>query len=258
MASSYSLMTAVGRNKEAAALANGAALKITEIAIGDGDRIPSGGETELLNEVHRKPVAASGPVTGYPNAAFFDMHLEAQEGPFVIREAGLFDQAGAMIAIVRYNPPINKPIALDSGQSAEATLRILVVFSDLENLVLQISSTNTYVSAERRIDTDDGIDGGGDGSQDRTHKLAFGKLPIIAANQVHMTNDRFALFDPSAGRHKGLSPEALAAALGTAPFANVPETVAGELDNKKTHPKGVKAAIDNSRATSPDYFYGLM
>ena len=48
---SFALMTNLGRAKEAAAIANATTIEITHIAIGDGSTVPSGGETELYNEV---------------------------------------------------------------------------------------------------------------------------------------------------------------------------------------------------------------
>ncbi|WP_299084110.1 phage tail protein [uncultured Ruegeria sp.] len=140
---SYAMLTNVGRNKEAAALADGTPLSITAIAWGDGTRIPAGGETALESEQGRKPVAARGVTAGALNTAFFEVLLAEDEGPFVIREAGLFDTEGDMIAVAHYNPPVNKPLT-----TVSAHLRINVVFSDLENLIIQIDASTAFVSAD--------------------------------------------------------------------------------------------------------------
>ena len=160
--SSFAILTNTGRNKEAASLATGVALNIVSLAWGDGDRIPAGGETSLLNEQGRKQVQAQGLVSGANNTAFFDILLDESEGPFVIREAGLFDADGDLIAIAKYDPVVNKPL-----NTVSALLRINIVFSDLENLILQVSSTNAFVPAERQINTGVGLLGGGDLSNDR-------------------------------------------------------------------------------------------
>jgi hypothetical protein len=134
---SFALMTTIGRAKEAAALANGTPIQITHIAIGDGSTIPSGGETELYHEVARKTISANGIVIGATNTAYFDCFLSAAEGPYTIREAGLYDSEGDLIAIARYDPPINKPVPA-SGQVIEATIRLEVAFSDTANIVVVI------------------------------------------------------------------------------------------------------------------------
>ncbi|MBT2130125.1 phage tail protein [Aliiroseovarius lamellibrachiae] len=181
--SSYALMTNVGRNKEAAALANGTSLSISQIAWGDGDRSPSGGETALLNETGRKDVQGTGQVAEALNTAFFEILLDANEGPFVIREAGLFDVDGDLIAIAKYDPPVNKP-----KDTVSALLRIHVVFSDLENLILQVQSTDAYVPVERKVTAGAGLAGGGDLSGDRTVVVDFATqaeaLAGVAATKV--------------------------------------------------------------------------
>ena len=71
----FAILTNTGRNKEAAAIAEGIALTITEMAWGDGKHVPAGGELALENEQGRKPVQASGTVPracdqleiGFPN-----------------------------------------------------------------------------------------------------------------------------------------------------------------------------------------------
>jgi len=134
---SFALMTNLGRSKEAAAIANGTAIVITHIAIGDGTTVPSGGETALYHEIARKSISGHGTVTGAANVAYFDIFLEAAEGPYTIREAGLIDQDGDLIAIARYDPPINKPIP-SSGQTVEGTVRLEVAFSNIANVTIVV------------------------------------------------------------------------------------------------------------------------
>lgn len=137
---SFALMTILGRNKEAAALANGTTIQITQIAIGDGTTVPSGGETALYHEVDRKTISGHGTVVGASNVAYFDCFLAAADGPYTIREAGLYDIAGDLIAIAKYDPPISKPIP-SSGQTVEGTIRLEVAFSDVANVTIKIDPT---------------------------------------------------------------------------------------------------------------------
>ncbi|MGB3044203.1 MAG: phage tail protein [Xanthobacteraceae bacterium] len=134
---SFAVMTTVGRAKEAAALANATAITVTNIAIGDGATVPSGGETALYHEVARKTISGHGTVVGASNVAYFDCYLSAAEGPYTIREAGLYDEDGDLIAIAHYDPPINKPVP-ESGQTVEGTVRLEVAFSDVASVVIKI------------------------------------------------------------------------------------------------------------------------
>lgn len=132
-------MTNLGRAKEAAALANGTSVVITHIAIGDGTTVPSGGETALYQEIARKAISGHGTVVGASNVAYFDIFLEAAEGPYTIREAGLIDEDGDLIAIAKYDPPINKPVP-SSGQTVEGTVRLEVAFSNVANITIVVDS----------------------------------------------------------------------------------------------------------------------
>lgn len=134
---SFALLTNLGRAKEAAALANATTIEITHIAIGDGATVPSGGETALYHEVDRKTISGHGTVVGADNVAYFDCYLAAADGPYTIREAGLYDSDGDMIAIAHYDPPIMKPVPA-SGQTVEATVRLEVAFSNIATVVIVV------------------------------------------------------------------------------------------------------------------------
>jgi phage-related tail fiber protein len=250
--SSYAIMTNVGRNKEAAALANGTSLSVTEIAWGDGDRVPGGGETALLNEAGRKQVQGNGLVPETLNTAFFEILLDANEGPFIIREAGLFDVDGDLIALAKYDPPVNKP-----KDTVTALVRINVVFSDLENLILSVQSTDAYVPVERNLGTGAGLLGGGDLSEDRALTVDFAseaeavagartdKVMSPALVAAIMAN----VLDGAPGALDTLNE--LAAALGDDP--NFAATVLAEIGNLKTPVVAAiadDAALDAVNATS--------
>lgn len=163
---SFTILTNTGRNKEAALVASGEAMVITEMAWGDGTRIPSGGETSLENEQGRKLVMAKGITEDALNTVFFEILLAEDEGPFVIREVGLFNDDGDLIAIAHYDPPVNKPL-----DHVSATLRINVVFSNLENLIIQVDPSKSFVPASREIEAGYGLSGGGDLSENRVFEI---------------------------------------------------------------------------------------
>ncbi len=254
MTQSFFIPTTVGRNKFAGSLGTGDPIQVSEFAFGTGSRVPTGGETSLETELFRKPVVASGLYPDIQDAAFFEVKVVGDDLTFPVQEVGLYDDDGDMIGIGYYENAISK-----IGETFEITLTQVMVISDLENLVIQLVSPDAKVAAARLVSTEDGIDGGGDLSQDRTHKLAFQKLEERTAAQVVEAEndiDWFAFHDSSSGVHRKIKKSELAKALGvdvlvqtvgdlTIPaFASTLETIAGELSNKKTHPAGVKAAID--------------
>jgi hypothetical protein len=95
------ILTNIGRSKIASATPE-SQLNITHVAVGDGN----GGyppisvdNTALINEVYR--VEAQAPLRDANNAdvLIFEGSISASAGPFTVREIGLFDIAGDLIAI---------------------------------------------------------------------------------------------------------------------------------------------------------------
>ncbi|MFV1534847.1 phage tail protein [Phaeobacter sp. JH209B] len=170
MSEPYGFLTNKGRQLEAAALANGTALNVAEIAWGTGARAITGGEISLENETGRAPVIASGIHPDNSSVAFFRHDFAAQDGPYIISEAGLFDAAGNMLAIVTYPVPMPKPL------NFALTFDIMVAFSDLENLNINVLTPGSLVPEERRIDTGSGLVGGGDLSGNLNLSLDPGAL----------------------------------------------------------------------------------
>ena len=138
MAQRHSIVTVIGRNKEVAKLAAAESFVLTEIALGDGDRYPAGGETELENELHRGVVTGSGVEAGEPNAVWFDLYVPANVATFHSQEIGLFDEDGVLYALSRYDAPVPK-FGPDSTSLSDQTFRIVVVFSDTENIVVTLN-----------------------------------------------------------------------------------------------------------------------
>ncbi|UTS79570.1 phage tail-collar fiber domain-containing protein [Phaeobacter piscinae] len=161
----YGFLTTAGRAANAAALATGAILPVAEIAWGDGTRAITGGEAALENETGRAPVAAWSIDPANADVALFHHYFAADDGPFVIAEAGLFDADGTMLAIVTYPTPFAKPLNFNPE------LVLAVAFSDLENLQIELTAPSSLVPAPRKIIAGNGLAGGGDLSQDRTLAL---------------------------------------------------------------------------------------
>lgn len=133
----HSVTTVAGHNKEAAKKALNQPVVFTHIALGDDDRYPTGGETELGNEVHRGAITGKGTVPGVPNATFFDITVPDDVATFFAREIGLIDEDGVLYALSRYDAPIPK-FGPDSANQSAFTFRIIVIFSATANIVIEV------------------------------------------------------------------------------------------------------------------------
>lgn len=198
------IITNAGRNAVAAALANNTPITVTHIAFGSADRFPTGGETALTTEVIRKAVLNYGVTED--GKTYFDARLEADDGPFVLYEIGLFDASGTLLFIGRING-FNKLVMVD--QPITLDMRAYVLTSQFQNVVVQVDTSFAFVSAERRIIAGAGLTGGGDLSADRTLGLDFAALDALAAVDVHLVDDTMVIWDESAAAFKSFNMDAI-------------------------------------------------
>lgn len=227
------LITNAGQSAVAQALADGTPITVTEVAFGTEDRHPTGGETALTTEVVRKPVLASG-VDG--QKTYFDARLEAEDGPYVLYEVGLFDDAGTLLFIGRMEG-FNKLVLAEQPITLDA--RIYVLTSQFQNVVVQIDTSFAFVPADRRVDTAEGVTGGGDLSANRTLKLDIGTIAsTMTAAEMDKDADRLAIWDADdAGNpvQKAISPRELGNAIGGFPLSLIgPAEVYPGTDNTYT------------------------
>ena len=101
----YAIPTDLGRAWNARAALGQAVSPITHLAVGDGDRTPTGPEIALLHETLRVPIAASGQ-SADGLAVFFDGRLGPNVGPLLVREAGLYTSTGKLDAVARRDDPL--------------------------------------------------------------------------------------------------------------------------------------------------------
>ncbi|WZL14749.1 hypothetical protein [Vibrio phage vB_VpaM_XM1] len=137
-----STLTTIGRSKLASATPENQ-LNVTEIAVGDGDGgYPpiSPSTTSLANEVWRGN--ASLPIrTDDDLVIIFEGSIPANIGGFVVREVGIFDDAGDLIAIGTTSE-IEKP-DLSSGSSVALTVRLHVLLDNASQVTLMFNDTTT-------------------------------------------------------------------------------------------------------------------
>ncbi|MGI3901235.1 MAG: phage tail protein [Janthinobacterium lividum] len=94
--------TTYGEQKIAAALAGGQPLTVVAIAVGDGGGSPVSpveGQTALTHEVWRGAISSWGVDPADTRRIVVHVTVPATAGPFVVREAGVYDGAGGLICV---------------------------------------------------------------------------------------------------------------------------------------------------------------
>ncbi|EHP5822099.1 phage tail protein [Escherichia coli] len=160
----YTLLTDIGAAKLASAAALGVPLNITHMAVGDGGGTlptPDAKQTALINEKRRAAL----------NMLYIDPQNSCQiiaeqvipenEGGWWIREVGLFDESGALIAVG--NCPESYKPQLAEGSGRTQTVRMVLITSSTDNITLKIDpavvlATRKYVddkALELKVYVDD-------------------------------------------------------------------------------------------------------
>ena len=149
MANYLTIITNLGAAKIAAALANGSNVNISQMAVGDGmgnATTPDPTQTALVREVYR---ANLNSLTRDPNNANYiiaEMDIPANVGGWTVREFGLFDNAGALIAVGNY-PDSYKP-TLDQNSARDMIVRAIIQVSDAANVILNVDPSLVLASRQ--------------------------------------------------------------------------------------------------------------
>ncbi|PRP72441.1 hypothetical protein BUE93_01530 [Chromobacterium amazonense] len=152
----FTLLTAVGKNKLAAASTGGAPLKLTHMAVGDGDNggyyIPSEAQAALKHEVWRAPLNNLSTDPQNPNWIIAELVIPDEVGGFTIREVGVFDADGALIAVGKF-PESYKPVLAD-GANKQLYVRLIMEVSNAAAVTLQVDPSvvlATRATVDQRI-----------------------------------------------------------------------------------------------------------
>lgn len=160
----FAILTAVGEAKQANADALGIPWTFSEMAVGDAngtDPIPDRLQTELINEWRRSPLNQLWVDPKDPNVIVAEQIIPAEVGGRWIREVGLYDAAGDLVAVANC-PPSYKPL-LSQGSGRTQTVRMNLIVSGTTNIELKIDpsvvlATRAYVD-QRVIDEVAKLDG---------------------------------------------------------------------------------------------------
>lgn len=143
----YIILTDVGAAKIAASQTGGPAVTLSTIRVGDSNGAyyePTAAQTALVNQVWSGAISTLVPDTLDPTTYTAETVIPASDGGFFIREAGLFDSTGALIAIGKY-PLIQKTVAVD-GAAEDVAIRFLIKVSPTADITLSIDTSVVYAT----------------------------------------------------------------------------------------------------------------
>lgn len=152
MSAIYSaILTNAGQAKLANALALGVPLKITHMAVGDGNGqpvTPNPAQTALVKEQRRAAINTLFQDPTNQSQLVAEQIIPEDVGNWWIREAGIFSEDGTLIAIAN-TPDTYKPL-LSSGAGRTQVIRIVLIVSDTSAVELKIDpavvlATRKYV-----------------------------------------------------------------------------------------------------------------
>ncbi|MDT3693606.1 MAG: phage tail protein [Mucispirillum sp.] len=143
----FTVLTDVGKQKLAEAIANETALDFTEMAVGDSNGTsyePTSDMTALKHVTYRAAIGSMKINAEDKNIMEFEFVVPASTGGFYIREAGLYSSDGTLIAISRLPEQYKADMAEGAGSSM--TVRILVAISSDAQIYITVPASITYAT----------------------------------------------------------------------------------------------------------------
>lgn len=138
----YTILTEIGKAKMASAAAQGAKIQFKDLALGDGNGSyydPDESQTSLRKEVWRGEINTVTIDKDNPNWIVLEVVVPADVGGFMIREAGVFDVDGDLIAVGKY-PETYKPLTSD-GSAKDLHIKMILEVSNADSVSITVDPT---------------------------------------------------------------------------------------------------------------------
>ncbi|EFA5109984.1 phage tail protein [Escherichia coli] len=150
----YAILTNQGAARLANATMLGSKLNLTQMAVGDANGVlptPDPAQTKLINQKRIAPLNILSVDPNNQSQIIAEQIIPENEGGFWIREIGLYDDEGVLIAVANC-PETYKP-QLQEGSGRTQTIRMILVVSNTEAITLKIDpsvvlATRKYVDDE--------------------------------------------------------------------------------------------------------------
>lgn len=147
------VITKAGAEKLAAAtVPNGKKVNFTAMAVGDGGGalpVPDASQTKLRNEVWRHALNKISQDKKNKNYVVAELLIPPEVGGFWMREMGLYDDAGTLIAVGNMAESYKPTLVEGSGRAQ--TLRMVIMISDIASVELTID-TSTVMATQDYVD----------------------------------------------------------------------------------------------------------
>ena len=127
----FALLTAIGEAKLANAAALGTPLQISRMAVGDGNGnlpVPIRTQTALVHETYRADLNELKVDPANASQIIAELVIPETEGGYWLREMGLYDAAGDLIAVSNC-PPSYKPQLVEGSGRVQIMRMVLIVAS---------------------------------------------------------------------------------------------------------------------------------
>ncbi|HIH3618805.1 TPA: tail fiber protein [Escherichia coli] len=144
------VITTAGAAKLAAATApGGRKVNITTMAVRDGGGklpVPDAGQTGLIHEVWRHALNKISQDKRNSNYIIAELVIPPEVGGFWMRELGLYDDAGTLIAVANMAESYKPALAEGSGRSQ--TCRMVIIVSSVASVALTIDTTTVMATQD--------------------------------------------------------------------------------------------------------------
>ena len=150
----YAILTNQGAARLVNATMLGSKLNLTQMAVGDANGVlptPDPAQTKLINQKRIAPLNLLSVDPNNQSQIIAEQIIPENEGGFWIREIGLYDDEGVLIAVANC-PETYKP-QLQEGSGRTQTIRMILVVTNTEAITLKIDpsvvlATRKYVDDE--------------------------------------------------------------------------------------------------------------
>lgn len=249
------IITTAGAAKLAAAtVPGGKKVNFTAMAVGDGGGVlpePNVGQVKLINEVWRHALNKISQDNKNKNYIVAELVIPPDVGGFWMRELGLYDDAGTLIAVANMAESYKPKLAEGSGRAQ--TCRMVIIVINVDSVALSIDAT-TVMATQDYVD-----DKLAEHEQSRRHPDAtlnekgFVQLSSATASESesHAATPKAvkAVYDLANGKYT--AQDASTAQKGIVQLSSATDS---NDEGKAATPKAVKAAYDlaNGKYTAQD------
>ncbi|EFH5282348.1 TPA: phage tail protein [Escherichia coli] len=144
------VITTAGAAKLAAAtVPGGKKVTLSAMAVGDGDGklpVPDAGQTKLVHEVWRHALNKVSVDNKNKNYIVAELVVPPEVGGFWMRELGLYDDAGTLIAVSNMAESYKPELAEGSGRAQ--TCRMVIILSNVASVELSIDASTVMATQD--------------------------------------------------------------------------------------------------------------